>query len=698
MEGPEDATELIPALTDEDAVPPIALLAWRTDRERGTALWPFASYSPEYAALSWARANGRRARFVDLPSGSAILPNEEDPTEGAGVDAFADVAEARGQRSFEEFWEADFEAPAHSPDGFRAAITAWADLVREGPSSRRQWHRARDAWMWRHAQAESGTVLLVAGAAHVAALAVGDVEPELVKTIAPPVPTGLTLVPFSYTRLAEQTGYGAGNRAPRYYQRAHDAGCDYGRATLEVLVEFAGELRLRGHSASLADVIEAWRLARSLTELRGKVDPGLDEVREAAVATMCRGDKHHVDTLLWPTMVGQAIGKVPARVGRNALQDEFWREVEARRLPKTDSDTRFTLQLVEPFQVATSVFLHRLRISDIPYASFLAVSQSGRPDKTMEAGGQDALQRTREVWEARWTPATDVELVTAIVHGDTLVAVAARKLGERLAAARGTGDTADVLMEAVVCDVPAVSAEALVACELRAVDDDDVLSLARAARALANLVRFGSSRRHLAAEETLAALRDKVYARALLRVAGACVGNDEAVAPARSTLRILHEVAADREGWRACAESIMNDGLVHPACAGLAAGLLYIGGTLSEADLAHRIAYRLTGDPVEGAGFLEGVLDVNAMVLCRSRPIVAALDAYLATLDKERFPELVPVLRRAFASLGATERRYLLENVLQLRKVEEVSEAKAILDEKDTAALDGLMDDLDDLL
>ena len=90
----------------------------------------------------------------------------------------------------------------------------------------------------------------------------------------------------------------------------------------------------------------------------------------------------------------------------------------------------------------------------------------------------------------------------------------------------------------------------------------------------------------------------------------------------------------------------------------------------------------------------------------KSRPVVAALDAYLIGIDKDRFRDLLPVLRRAFALLGPTERRYLLENVIGVRSIGETSrEATALLLEKDKDKLKAMnadlakaMDDMDDLL
>jgi len=53
VEGPVDATGLVPAITDRETEPPVAVLAFRTDGTPGSSLWPFASYSPEYVALKW---------------------------------------------------------------------------------------------------------------------------------------------------------------------------------------------------------------------------------------------------------------------------------------------------------------------------------------------------------------------------------------------------------------------------------------------------------------------------------------------------------------------------------------------------------------------------------------------------------------------------------------------------------------------
>ena len=212
-----------------------------------------------------------------LLTGQSLAREDAAPSEDRGPSLWDEIASRAGFRSFEEFWEASFEAPDYDEVGFRAALTAYADLVRD-VAVRDPIHAARDAFMaQRIAEASEPNVACVLGAAHVAALAAGAVDPSTLSRLAKSVPTTTTLVPYSFPRLAEQTGYGAGNRAPRFYQRAWEAGGSYRRAALEVLVDFTDHLRIRGHAASLADTIEAY--AGLLLATRSKADPGRRDPR-----------------------------------------------------------------------------------------------------------------------------------------------------------------------------------------------------------------------------------------------------------------------------------------------------------------------------------------------------------------------------------------------------------------------------------
>jgi hypothetical protein len=717
IEGPSDASHLIEILAEKGTQPPVAILAYRKDGTPGSTLWPFASYSPEYTAARWAVKHKVPVEFIDIPAGMCLAERAEEveaPDTKPEETIYDRCAQARGYRSFEEFWEAAFEAPDYDPQTFVATLDDWADLTRQ--EGDREIHRARDAFMARRiseAVAKYGeNVAAVLGAAHTAALARGDFDPALESKLPAALPCETTIIPYSFPRLSEQLGYGAGNRAPQYYQRAHDNGCDFKRATLEVLIEFCGHLRLRGFAASLADTIEAYRLALMLAQLREKQAPGLDELRDSALAVLCRGEKAHIDGFLWSSVVGKNIGRVAGKIGRNSLQEEFWGEVKARRLPASDEMETFSLRLNNEVEIGSSIFLHRLRVAEVPYANFVGAARSKPGEAT--AGGLAALSRVSEGWQAQWTPSTDIALVEKIVLGENLTSVCRRVLEEKLTAARSTGEAADVLLESVVAGVPETLATALIACESRASVDDDVFSLARASRALSGLLTYGSSRSGAGlSEKMLAPLCQATFSRAVLRLENACSGDAEAIKPALEAMRLLQETSqaqplVDKEAWLAVARGLTANFVVNAQASGMAAGLLYLAQALTDAEAAALIAQRLsnTANPDNCAAFLEGFLEVNATVIVKSRPVIAALDTFLCGLEIERFKNALPALRRALGPLGATERRYLLENLVALRNLGGSAQAaRAIVVEKDKAKLKEMnkdlgkvMDDLDDLL
>src|SRR6266849_6602716 len=68
IEGPDDATDLIPDITRKQTRPPIAILAYTDTLPVRTLVYPLARYSPEYQAICWARENDVEVEFIDLPS------------------------------------------------------------------------------------------------------------------------------------------------------------------------------------------------------------------------------------------------------------------------------------------------------------------------------------------------------------------------------------------------------------------------------------------------------------------------------------------------------------------------------------------------------------------------------------------------------------------------------------------------------
>ena len=88
IEGPADASALLPMLANPAMQPPVALLCYPDDDPSATSFWPFAEFSPEYQATLWAVRNGAALRFIDLPSTERFGSAEKDvaePTDEAAM-------------------------------------------------------------------------------------------------------------------------------------------------------------------------------------------------------------------------------------------------------------------------------------------------------------------------------------------------------------------------------------------------------------------------------------------------------------------------------------------------------------------------------------------------------------------------------------------------------------------------------------
>src|SRR5688572_30431922 len=72
IEGPADASDLLPMLADPEMALPVALLTYAEENPSDASFFPFAEYSPEYQAAVWAVKHGATLRFIDLPASDRL--------------------------------------------------------------------------------------------------------------------------------------------------------------------------------------------------------------------------------------------------------------------------------------------------------------------------------------------------------------------------------------------------------------------------------------------------------------------------------------------------------------------------------------------------------------------------------------------------------------------------------------------------
>ena len=85
IEGPPEADSLVELAGDPEMCPPVALLGYVAGEPRKAAFWPFAVFSPEWQAISYALGAGVPVRFCDLPAGNQLAMGDGEAPRPRGT-------------------------------------------------------------------------------------------------------------------------------------------------------------------------------------------------------------------------------------------------------------------------------------------------------------------------------------------------------------------------------------------------------------------------------------------------------------------------------------------------------------------------------------------------------------------------------------------------------------------------------------
>ena len=687
IELPVDFQAWLPHLAQPGTIAPVALAGARTDGELG--FYPFADFSPELAAVRWARERGVEVLCCDLPLSDPGWSADEaaaPPDPGLDFEA-ADVSKDTGQRRVPAFaaalneagtgregddmWDRAVEvlAPGCTPEAVRRAALGVGWALRQDAQNGdgvRPTDLAREAHMRRViAEASAGgnrRVGAVIGSFHASALVAS--EPEKSDHIT-------SLVPYSYDLLDSRSGYPAGIRDPLWQQAVFTAGGDPEKlrdATARTVTALCREMRAAGHVAGTGEAAETVRVAGDLARLRALPAPGRGEVLEAITTVLGQGEPlgrgRALARALDTVMVGTGRGRTAPGTPRSGLGPAVEAELAELRLPRPEEPEARELRL-DPLRSdldrRREILLQRLAVCGAGYGEQIEVTGTG----------DGAALSTR--WRLAWTPAVPARLDLASVRGVTAAQAAAGTLREgfRRDSVEGGPTSALVLANlraAAGCDLPDLVADRL----------GDAAVVLPASAALPELLAAldlmeALCRQHLPGttqqgREQAAALIDILLEAAVRALPGLSGSTDPADAAALVAL-------ADRAGARRLGLRL-DDTLDALARTGspLIQGTALAVRVLLELDKPDALGERAAGwiDTATGpdsrrrlSKLLTGLLAAAAALL-QSAP--AALDPVLDRVDAlsdQGFLDRLPALRGGFDSLSPAARDRLLRTVTE---------------------------------
>ncbi|HEX8712278.1 MAG TPA: DUF5682 family protein, partial [Terracidiphilus sp.] len=598
IEGPPEADSLIPFAAASGMKPPVALLLYASSDANAAIFAPFAEFSPEWQAMQWALARGRPVRFIDWPAGASIhilieernREHEEDESEERMESSHRDpldaLAETAGYTDGESFWNALIEQGrihdgenSHAGaralemlaaiDSAMAAVREDLEITRSERDIRRE--ALREAWMrtqLRLALKEfDGCLAAVVGAWHVSGLKRNTTATEdkaLLKDL-PREKVEATWVPWTDSRLSTASGYGAGIISPGWYRHlwnlyAHPSAPRGEEFAAQWQARTAAQLRKEGYSASTASAIEAARLSLGLAAIRSRRVPGLEEMREAALATLCHGDEIPLRIIERKLYIGERVGEIDASVPQMPLARDLALWQKKTRLKPEDIETDIRLDLRSEAGLLKSTLLHRLQILNVPWG------------KLLEA---DAGRGTfREVWRLHWKPELSVSLAEALIHGGTIESAAAHAQQERAERTSSIVELAQLVRAALIAELPAAAQYCIARLQATAVAASQIDDLMDAVVPLIRVLRYGAARK-LPEEE----LRALIHALSVEANAGVRLGSHgldaEAAASRARAMRSYDEAlllfgdASLIDAWRLELGRIVGDEQVAAEVAGL---------------------------------------------------------------------------------------------------------------------------------
>lgn len=751
IEGLSDATDLIPHVTRRGTKPPIALLAYTDTLPVRTLIYPFARYSPEFQALVWAQERDAEVDFIDLPSdiflafqdaeeelinrrrkeseeastaadavpSAAREPTSDAPTSPARThrqSIYDQWAARAGESDHETYWERHFEHNLDL-DAYRLAAYEFGNSLRELEDQHPRWRAenlVREAFMRRkieHAIA-AGTkpekIVAVVGAFHAPVLTSefpAMTDGELASL--PRRASKFTLMPYSYFKLSSQSGYGAGNHAPAYFELLWDALRSDQLAQLPstYLTHVARNLRDAGTHRSTAEVIEGVRLANTLAALKDGLAPALVDLRDAAVTLIGHGELSTVKEAIARVEVGTAIGELPEGVSRTSIQADFDRQIRQLKLEKYKSTVlqEASLDIRENRQAKSSdaafldlhrsSFFHRLRVLDIGFAKPLRTSQ------------QSATWS--EKWALQWSPETEIALVEAVLLGETIELAAAFAFKSKLDACASIADAAEIVKDACQCGMMASMDAARRRLQELSTHTSDYIAISHAAHVLGSIVRYGDVRGFDPAP--LMPLVEQLFVEGTLALHAACTCDDEQASrmlvaiDEMNTLTLEHSDLLDDSMWTHRLQLLADADDRNSTLSGYACAVLLERGLVATDDLAREVSRRLSpGVPADlGAGWFEGLAKRNRYALIARQVLWVQLAEYVASLDEDHFRRAVVFLRRAFGGFAPREKRQIAENLAEHWGVNADTAAEALesklTDEEEQKVKDLNTFDFDDI-
>jgi len=672
LEAPGDLEPVFHLARDPEMQPPVAMLVYPRDDPKRAVIYPMATFSPEWQALRWAGQTGCPVRAMDLPMSHRLAldaaesesPSTERVSKPAPVwrtDPLAVLADAAGYQDHELWWEEQIERRHDATDVFTAILEAMRAVREEFPESNER-DLLREACMRKTVRQtlKEGfqNIAVVCGAWHAPVLDEAAIRGKVPGCTVredrqrlnglPRLKTVATWIPWTSTRLATRSGYGAGVPSPGWYAHLWESRTD---APIRWVAQAARLLREKDLGASSASVLDAARLAETLAALRELRSPGLRELNESILSVLCCGETAPFELIRQQLEIGDHLGTVPAATPSVPLAEDVQQLQKSLRLKPVLRRKLIDLDLRNDHARRQSHLIRRLQVLGISWGEL-------QPDAA-------TTSTFHEIWKLEWQPEFVVALIEANVWGNTLESAATARIRQRAAESTRLGEITTLLDVAIHAGLTTALPELIQQIQSASAVSTETLQLMQGLLPLARLLRYGDVRgTDLSALQPVA---EEIALRICIGLPATCTGVDEDLAAqiidglqqTHQALELLQETELRDEFRQRLQTLIRSD--VHPLIQGWTTRQLLEQQLLDEGELERLAAqaFSIAHDPARVAAWIQGLLQGSGLLLIHQEMLWRVMDRWLQQLSESGFVEMLPVLRRGFSNFSFAERRQM---------------------------------------
>lgn len=680
IEFPADAQSELQQLAHLQLDPPVALVVYEQNKIQKALYYPFAKFSPEWQAIQWAVRNNVPITAMDLPVANQLASRDQQTlnlhletksTSNIQQDPLGAVARLAGYEDSEQWWEITFEQETDDFALFDAINELMKALRAESNSSRET--LIREAYMrkvLRKAIKEKHEkIAIVCGAWHgpaleeVARFKIAS-DNQILKGLGK-TKVKAAWIPWSYPRLAKESGYGAGVHSPQWYELLYNYGA---MASIHWMVSAAQLLRSEGLDSSPAHAQEAVRLATTLAELQGQSIPKLDDLDAAALSILCGGSRERMQLIEKQLILGKKVGFVPENASQVPLQKDLTQLLKTSRLNKywgitgeqwlkaTKTNPKGGIDLRENTDLLKSHLLFQLQILGIHWG------------QAKETSSND-LGAFKELWLLKWQPEFSLGIIEAAMWGNKIAEAAANKLQQEQSEA-SILDLAKAILLGLKAGLVQSVPQLVQRLKDRAAITRDVRELLSGLPTIIQIIQYGDARK--TDVTSLALLLEELTPRLAAGLAGATTAIDE-----ESARIILKDIMASHRGfcqldlplledhWWPAIKKLADFPGIAPLIQGLAVRLLFDQEKINLSSASQRLDYALSrgNEPLEIANWMAGFLHGSGLILLHHPRLWEITDQWISNMDMDDLQEILPLLRRTFSNFSPSERQRMLQMV-----------------------------------